>query len=168
MTRVIAFFVALTFIAGGMSGCGSGDVKSVKLAPVTGIVKYNGAPIAGVRVMFFPDKGPLAVAETDLEGKFTLKSGALAGCAVGPVKATVSVPEDSSSQSMSLNPSPKTPEEFAENSKKMAEMTTKAQQAQQSKGKSLIPTKYKDASTSGLSYTVESGGLKDLTIELKD
>ncbi|MBS0204343.1 MAG: hypothetical protein JSS49_15675 [Planctomycetes bacterium] len=70
---------------------------------------------------------------------------------------------------MTLNPAPTTPEEMAENSRKMAEMTSMHQKtAASKKAESLIPTKYAEAATSGLSFTIEPGGSKDLLIELKD
>ena len=110
------------------------------------------------------------MAVTEVDGTFKLKSGALTGCALGKAQVAVSIPtEATATPQVTLNPSPKTPEEMAENSRKMAEMTTMQQKgADSKKAESLIPAKYADAATSGLSFTIEAGGNKDLVIELKD
>ena len=110
------------------------------------------------------------MAQTEVDGTFKLKSGAMNGCAVGKAQVAVSIPtEATANPQMTITQSPKTPEEMAENSRKMAEMTTMQQKsADGKKPESLIPTKYAEASTSGLSFTIEPGGNKDLVIELKD
>ena len=61
-----------------LSGCtGGGD--DLKIAPAGGMVKYNGGPLAGANVTFMPDKGPLAMAVTDLKGEFKLATGGMKG-----------------------------------------------------------------------------------------
>lgn len=150
-----------------LTGCGG--EKTVKLAPVTGSVTYSGGPLAGAIVTFLPDDGPLAMAETDLNGEFTLKSGALKGCAVGPVKVAVRVPSEGDATPMGANPfaNASSPKEMMEASKKMGEMTL-ASQDKSKKKKGLIPEKYHDTKTSGLAFVVdEDGGKNKFTIELK-
>lgn len=154
-----------------LAGCDNSGGSAVTLAPVTGVVTYKSAPLAGATVTFMPEKGPLAMATTDLEGKFKLNTGAMPGCAVGPAKVGVAInsPDDNAS-STPINPSSATtPEQQAEMSKKMAQMTMQHQQAQANKPKSLIPDRYKDINGSGLQFTVESDASKNnFTIELKD
>ena len=64
------------FTAAALVGCG-GDVK---LAPVSGTVKLNGKPVAGVEVMFQPVAGetsnvpgPAAVGVTGDDGRYSVK-----------------------------------------------------------------------------------------------
>jgi hypothetical protein len=166
--QVIASLLGCVFL---VTGCGGGDGKTPTLAPVTGSVTYIGGPVAGAIVTFLPEKGPLAMAETDLNGEFKLRSGASTGCAVGPVKVAVRVPSAGDSTPMG-NPNPfanaKTPKEMMDASTKMGEMTLDRQKkADRLKG--LIPEKYHDTNTSGLAYTVDKDGAKNnFKIELRD
>lgn len=160
---VIASFGCMLLLA----GCGGGNSKDPKIAAVGGSVTYKGAPVAGATVTFMPDKGPLAIGITDLNGEFKLNSGALVGCAVGPVKVAVRVeaPGESSNNSV---PKPGSGD-FAEQSKKMADMTMAHQQSASTTKKSLIPEKYRDPTSSGLTYTVEADASKNkFKIELQD
>jgi hypothetical protein len=59
-----------------LAGCGGNG----KLAPVSGVVKLNGKPVADVEVIFQPTSGdsvsapgPAAFGVTDAEGRYTLK-----------------------------------------------------------------------------------------------
>ena len=164
----VALACCLTIL--GTVGCGdSSGGKPVTLAPVSGTVTLNGSPLAGARVDFFPENGPMAVCtETGLNGEFTLKSGALKGCAVGPAKVAVYIPEETTGSSAAMNTTPKTPEEFAEQSQKMAQMTIDHQKAQANKQKSMVPARYRDPASSGLDQTIEKGGSKEIKLELKD
>lgn len=152
-------------------GCG-GDPSAPTLAPATGTVTYKGGALAGATVTFLPDAGPLAIGATNLKGEFTLKSGTFDGCTVGPVKVAISIGGDDNATPSPgmLNPSAaKSPAEMDAASKKMAEGTMAYQQAASSKPKSLIPARYKDAATSGLSFTVDRDGAKNnFKIELQD
>ena len=163
--------VGTAFICLCLSGC-SGGVDDLRVAPAGGVVTYKGGPLAGANVTFMPDKGPLAMAVTDMKGEFKLASGGLKGCAVGPAKVAVSVPnsDDSGPTAPGMGTSsPKTAAEFAEMSQKMAEATIASQKESSTKKKSLIPSKYKDTTTSGLSYTISLDASKNkFTIELKD
>ena len=152
-----------------LSGCNS--VSDIKLVKAAGIVTYNGAPLAGATVTFFPQNGPLAIGTTDIKGGFKLSTGSFSGCAVGPVKAAVRViaPDDDGHKAndVSLN-SAKTPAEMQEASKRMAEMTTSFQGKAKSK-KALIPERYQNADKSDLKFTVDANASKnDFKIELKD
>jgi len=154
-------------------GCdGSAGGTNVKLAAADGTVTYKGGPLAGATVTFIPANGPLAMATTDLSGKFTLSSGAMPGCAVGEAKVSVSVagPADSASNvSSNAKPGGMTAEQIAEQQKKMAEATKSFQaKADAAPAKSLIPQKYDNPQTSGLSYTIKPDGDNHFKIELQD
>jgi hypothetical protein len=62
------------------AGCNRGGLN---LAPVEGVVTYQGAPLAEAAVMFKPAQGPFAIGETDAEGKFTLMTANQDGALVG-------------------------------------------------------------------------------------
>jgi len=163
MRNVVRVLVVVSGACLGMVGCGGGD-STIKLVPASGIVTFNGAPLAGAQVKVFPEKGPLAMAETDVNGAFKLKSGALAGCAVGEAKVVVSVPSEDD-----VKITPPTVQKTPEDAMKMAQMTIDYQNAQANKkSKSPIPEKYKEIATSGLTCTIAPSGSKDLKIELKD
>ena len=116
-----------------------------------------------------PDKGPLEIGITDLNGEFKLSSGALSGCAVGPAKASVRVEAPGDSSTSSGIPGPGAGGDITEQSKKFAEMTMAAQKPGSETKKSLIPEKYRDPSNSGLTYTVDADGSKNkFKIELQD
>jgi hypothetical protein len=76
-----------------MVGCDRGGLN---LAPVEGIVTYNGAPLADAGVLFSPNEpqmGPPASGTTDAEGKFTLVTVNREGAAVGPHRVAISKDE---------------------------------------------------------------------------
>ena len=169
--RIVTMGVWCVFAAVGCSGDGG---SAPDLAPVNGLVTYNGGPLAGATVTFLPEKGPLAMAVTNMNGEFKLVSGTLPGCTVGPVKVAVSaIPpgEGSSNPAPSFNPNPNmSAVEMQEASKKMAEATQNFQASSgANKIKSLIPERYKDVNTSGLTFTVEKDSAKNkFKLELKD
>jgi len=73
MQRHWIWTVALGVFLGGCGGNG-------KLAPVSGVVKLNGKPVADVEVIFQPTSGdsvnapgPAAYGVTDANGRYTLK-----------------------------------------------------------------------------------------------
>jgi hypothetical protein len=171
MKMCFLWLLAGVCCAGLTLGCGENLDKDLKLSVTRGSVTYNGSPLAGATVTFMPEKGPLAIGITDLKGEFKLNSGTIPGCAVGPAKVavTVSVPGDGGSMTIpDVTNAPKSAEGMAEMSKKMAEMTQQHQK-NDSKPKSIIPDRYKDANLSGLQYTIETDASKNVfKIELKD
>lgn len=88
------WFVAL--IATTTSGCGGG--VNYELAPVQGYVWLDGAPLPGARVTFYPngskgniEPGPMSVATTDDQGRFTLRTvDGATGAVVGDHLVTIS------------------------------------------------------------------------------
>ncbi len=158
---VIATFGCIWLI----TGCGGGDSKAPKVAAAGGSVTYKGGALAGATVTFMPEQGPLAIGVTDMKGDFKLSSGALPGCAVGPAKVYVRVETPGESGSSAI-PSGLSMEE---QNKKMAAMTMAHQKTDNAMKKSLIPAKYSDPNSSGLSYTVDTDSSKNnFKIELKD
>jgi hypothetical protein len=72
-------------------GCGR---SAQPLAPVGGQVLHRGQPLRGGTIVFTPDpdrggSGPQAWAETDAEGRYRLRTGALLGAAPGWHRITV-------------------------------------------------------------------------------
>lgn len=63
-------------------GCGGNN--GPKLVPVSGLVAdKTGEPVANISLLFHPAKGPAAMAETDVDGKFTLRTGDRIGAVTG-------------------------------------------------------------------------------------
>jgi hypothetical protein len=70
-----------------VAGC---NRSGLELAPVVGVVTYNGSPVADAGVMFAPDQGPSAMATTDAEGRFTLSTANQPGALVGDHRVSIS------------------------------------------------------------------------------
>lgn len=120
-----------------LAGCGGG----LPVVPVTGVVKLDGAPVAEAGVGFYPEKGPGVSGRTNKEGKFTLETANLAGALVGKYRVSVNkvkfsgVGPDEQPQPGGL------------------------------KTEYLVPQKYSDPNTSGLTAEV-GAGKNDFTFEL--
>lgn len=136
-------------------GCGGGVSDAPKLVPAHGSVTYNGRPLPGATVSFYPEKGPAAMASTDLEGKFTLTTGGRSGVVHSKCKVTITKIEGPVLPM--TNPTP-------EDMKKMYQGGTTPQGP-----KSLIPEKYANPATSGLEADVsEEGSKNDFVFPLVD
>jgi hypothetical protein len=174
--RAVFSIVCLGAIALLISGCPDSPegAANVKLAEGGGIVKYNGAPLAGANVTFIPDNGPIATGTTDLGGKFKLSTGAMPGVTIGKCKVTVTAYEGGAKPATSENvtiPSSNSSVNVEEMKKKMnlgAKMRGAA--ADTTAGpKSIIPESYGKPATTTITQTVESDASKNqFTIELKD
>ncbi|MGQ0636681.1 MAG: hypothetical protein ACT4QC_18885 [Planctomycetaceae bacterium] len=57
-------------VCGLLAGCGGADRPA--LAPVSGVVRYDGEPIEKISVSFVPRKGAASIGVSDAEGKFRL------------------------------------------------------------------------------------------------
>jgi len=75
---VAAFVAALVAACVGLPGCGG---ESYPMAPVSGVVTLDGAPLADARIGFEPiqrgegqNAGPGSYGKTDSRGRFTLTS----------------------------------------------------------------------------------------------
>lgn len=119
-----------------LSGCQGGQTANP--VPASGVVMYNGEPLAGAYVVFVPEEGPKATATTDADGSFELmtvkeKDGVVPGpCRIAVEKRAPLDPKDPY-----VAP------------------------------KSLIPERYSSIKDSGLSETVNADGENFFTIDLK-
>jgi hypothetical protein len=148
---------------------GCGQKSDIRLAPADGVVTYQGRPLADATVMFAPEKGPLAIGTTDLEGRFTLATGSRKGVAVGNSKVAIYVGGAGGGQSEMQAPErAKTAEEAQAYLKKAGEMQMKRnQEGGPAKPKSIIPSKYEKPDSSGLEYEVKASGTNHFDIKLE-
>lgn len=124
-----------------VSGCG----PDVELAPVTGKVLFRGEPLEFGGVMFQPEKGQPAGAVIKDDGSFELYTTEIGrGATVGENRIRVTCYEGQ-------NPAAD-PNQFGESGL----------------GTLLIPARYTQYDTSGLTVDVPSEGLDGFTIELTD
>jgi hypothetical protein len=131
-----------------LAGCGggAGDVKLVKAG---GVVTYLGNPLGNATVTFLPDKGPIALGTTDKDGKFTLSTGSSPGVVVGKCRVSVAVNAHYGDEDefKGLSPSER-------NEKLTLKMGQTTGEFGKGKQPDLLPSKFADASTSGLEFTV--------------
>lgn len=126
-------------------GCGRSDRPA--LYPATGTVTYEGKPLAGASVTFFPESGMVAVGSTDDAGNFSLKTQGVAGASAGSFRVVVTAVEQSRSMT--------------------AEEMEKLSDAERKKiFKSLIPIKYGDPNASELTASVSADRPNEFTFTL--
>lgn len=144
-------------------GCGSG--KNIGAVKATGTVTFDGKPLEGATVSFIPEGegGRNASGLTDAQGNFrltTLEPGD--GALPGKYKVTVSKVE----QDPNALPPATTQEEGM---KRAAEMAAKANTRNATPAeppKAMLPDRYGNEKTSGLSAEVKSGGENNFTFPL--
>ncbi len=115
--------------------------KAIKTEGVTGVITYNGEPLADATVKFIPtdSTGSQSYGKTNEKGEYklqTLLGAADAGTTPGEYKVTVDCIETYETGNM-----------IEENGGEVAE----------TKARSVIPEKYNNAETSGLTATVNPG-----------
>ena len=115
--------------------------KAIKTEGVTGVITYNGEPLANATVKFIPTDatGSQSYGKTNEKGEYklqTLLGAADAGTTPGEYKVTVDCIETVETGNMIEENGEEKPETVAE---------------------SLIPAKYNNAETSGLTATVAPG-----------
>ncbi|MSR59477.1 MAG: hypothetical protein EXS05_17845 [Planctomycetaceae bacterium] len=142
------------------AGCGSDGAKSVKMAKAGGTVLYKGAPLAEATVTFIPENGPIALARTDLKGKFTLMTGSKEGAAVGNGIFTVE-PIQQSKQDLGKFAKGGSDEERKQMQEKMMNQMKGAGNKTDAAEPSLISPKYKNPETSPLQFTVSDDPSKN-------
>jgi hypothetical protein len=135
-------------------GCPQAEVDRPPTHPVTGTVTYNGEPVEGANVTFVAaGEGQGAAAVTDASGKYSLSTfasgdGAVAGeYGVKIVKFEGGAAEaagDAGAEPMEPGGVPD-------------EMLGGGEEGEDTGPKDLLPEKYADPSTSGLSATVAEG-----------
>ena len=125
-------------------GCGGVD-DAPKTVAVTGVVTYQGKPMPNLSVGFIPETGMLASGMTDAEGRFEMTTSAPGDGAIpGLHKVAINFVPDQVPEMPGFPGSENAPV-------------------------SPIPTKYADASTSGLTATVDKDPSKnDFTFDLTD
>jgi hypothetical protein len=137
---------AAVAIAVPLSGCGGGN--GLKLQKVSGVITFDGQPLTKGNVQFTPDsskgtRGPMATGAIGSDGKFTLTTATPGdGAPVGFYKVSVNCWDEGPAFDPN-NPKPPTP------------------------AKSLIPERYADDSSSGLTAEVKAGAKNEFTFELK-
>lgn len=135
------------------SGCGKASDQWVanrpKVVPAEGIVKYSGDPLVGATIVFSPqnEKGIAAQAITDAAGRFQLMAyPPEKGAVPGQYKISITKLEAPAAPNV-------TPGKDGAHDETPTGPT-----------KSLIPERYGNAETSGLSADIPLEGKTDLTI----
>jgi len=160
-------------VALAAAGCGSGDAP-VEVAPVSGIVRYNGVPVRDAYVKFIQKGCPIVAGGfTDDAGRFELTSYQDGdGAPVGKNQVTVTIMSRPPEQSGDLLRAAQEIEDPAERRQKLIELTARAKSARLAppavEPRSRIPSKYASDSTSKLSFTVEAGTENECELDLTD
>jgi hypothetical protein len=128
-----------------VAGCGGGEggISAPKLAPVEGVVYFNGQPLPNASLAFYPEKGPAGVAIADASGKFKVKTNGSNGAPIGTCLVTVS-----------------------DGSKPDEEPPPADGNEMQLLKKRTLPAKYSSKDTTDLVVEVIEGGVTDLKLDL--
>ncbi|HEY2252378.1 MAG TPA: hypothetical protein VGH74_14995 [Planctomycetaceae bacterium] len=156
------------------AGCGGEQGISVKVAPVTGTVRYQGVPVAGAWVQFTQEDCPIrAGGFTDDAGEFVLTSYREGdGAPVGENQVAISIPAGAADSEEFDAKQAETDEigDAGERRAKSNELTVgrKKQTLSASSGKSRnqIPKRYSSPATSKLSCTVQAGTQNECSFDL--
>jgi hypothetical protein len=141
------FLCIASLVCGQTVGCSGKSAGKPVTAAAQGIVLYNDKPVAGAAVVFYPDKGPTAIGQTDAAGAFTLKlTTGEDGAVVGANKISITLP-------------PKIDESTPTDS----DAAIAAQAAAPA-----LPVKYATPETSELTKTVTKDGPNKLELKLTD
>lgn len=162
-----------------VSGCGGGS-SGPELAPVKGIVLYDGQPVEGCVVEFLKAGSPTrSMGFTDESGQFELTSFAPGDGAPVGTNQVIVFKRTKPTHTASVTPEAVSLETISDpNERRLASMTNSVDQklaaASLATGKGaqkqrdLLPPKYADAGTSDLEFEVTSGGPNDFQIVLTD
>lgn len=136
LRRGLGLAVSL-LVAAACIGCGRSKLETV---PVSAKVTYKGQPLKFGNVLFQPDVGAPAKAEIQPDGTFTLTTDGQPGALVGRHRVEVRCRED---QGKPADPKVERPP-----------------------GRSLIPEKYTNFETSGITREVKKdGGPYDINLD---
>lgn len=139
--------VASLLVAASLIGCGDQDDGRPARVDATATIRYQGQPVEGATVTFVPEQegGKAAFGTTDASGTATLGTFRAAdGAMPGSYVVTVSKIE-------------------------IEELSTKDRHGMlEVRDKHLVPEKYGDAETSGLTVTVSESGMNEFTFDLTD
>ncbi|MBI1346329.1 hypothetical protein GC163_08560 [bacterium] len=128
-----------------LAGCGGGSGSKLSLAPAAGVARFNETPIADATITFYPEKGPVGIGKTDSQGVFQIKTNGQLGAVIGSHRVTV----------MSDDAAGGEPPPMDGNEMKSAR-------------KSKYSQKYTDPGTTDLVISIESGGNKELVLDLTE
>jgi hypothetical protein len=147
-----------------LSGCSDAG-GTLNLARVKGKVLYKDQPLAGANVQFADANGQIASGNTDSQGIFTLTTAGRPGVLVGEHKVTITKLEEIEAAAAGKAPAQMTPEDMM----RMQREGASSGGGPAGPPKSLIPEKYSQADTSGLSATVsENEAENDFEFRLVD
>jgi hypothetical protein len=158
--RIVASVIVLFLSAAW--GCQGEDkwlAKRPKLETgITGEVHYNGKPLADAEVVFtHPASGNASWAVTDADGRFSLTTFQPGdGAIIGDNLVTVSKYRNE------MIPAPQLPPEAFTDPKNPPPKEIVGRRIP------VIPARYADATTSGLTATIATGGTKHFVFELAD
>ena len=143
-TLAVSILVAAAIV---LTGCPNSRPATYR---VTGTVTMQGKPFAGAVITFVPTskEGEAASAITDSEGKYALTTWQAGdGARPGEYRVKVSKQEETAvdPSKMVRNVPLEEDQKYVENKKPRPPV------------KSLVPSKYQDESSSGLSHTVPNG-----------
>src|SRR5882757_10120812 len=149
MNRPAKLALSILVIVGiVLTGCSNSSRP--RTYPVTGTVTSQGKPVAGAAITFVPtsNEGEATSAITDSEGKYALTTWQAGdGARPGEYRVKVSKQEETA-----VDPSKMVRNVPLEEDQKYVENKKPRPPA-----KSLVPSKYQDESSSGLSHTVPKG-----------
>ncbi|MCF0234112.1 MAG: carboxypeptidase regulatory-like domain-containing protein [Thermoguttaceae bacterium] len=160
---VLAAFCAIS------CGCKKGGLAG--LVQFTGVVTYNGEPVGDVQLTFAPDGGGenarSALAKTAEDGTFTAMTlSPNDGILPGTYKITArKMTEGTSIEEASGK---KTGGGSEGDDETLSDAETAKYSYLKDEVENVLPMKYASPYTSGLTVTIEKGGVKDFKIELTD
>jgi hypothetical protein len=150
--------LALALLCLALGGCGP---DRPNMAPVSGVVTYQGQPVVGARVVFHNDLAPrAATGTTDQEGKFRLTTFEnFDGAVPGEHVVTISKLQADAAVSSASADDPSA----AYGQGMMAAASGNMEAIQ----KNELPAKYADPKTSELTRTVSKEGPNEFEINLE-
>ena len=152
-------FTWIMLCFGTLATFGCGGPEGEPTYPVTGTVTRNGQPLPGAIVSFFPETGTPAVGETDASGKYALTTNTKDdGAVVGKYKVTIQKYSQSADYGkVETAPSEVdiTAEDYDEYPAGYDEMAESQKAA--AVPRNLLPPKYENPETSGLTAEVVEG-----------
>jgi hypothetical protein len=148
-------FVTAAVALFGVMGCGARGGSAPKGVPAKGTVTYQGKPVSGASLVFNPEgEGHAAFATTDSSGTFAAKTSIAGdtivdGALPGTYRVSISKIERAAAKS---------------SQEMMAARTSGTEAAE----KHLIPERYSQATSSGITVRIPPDGKRDIKLELTD
>jgi hypothetical protein len=158
--RTLKFFsLALSLLT--VLGAGCGGPERPNMAPVSGVVSFQGQPLAGAQVSFHNDKSPrVASGVTDAQGKFTLTTFDPGdGAIIGEHRVSIAKLQGASELSSASAADPTA----AYGSGMAAAASGKMSTLQ----KNELPAKFANPTSSGLTVTVTKEGPNEFPFDIK-